>query len=127
MSEKMAKLKIKIPRRYLHFIADYCEITGQDYQSAMLDMVVATLVMFIEDLDPGDRVLLVDKYQLTDIYKIPDRIQSEVFQKRCEQLRIKFISEGLHSLTIEKKAELGVMSLGLAMREGTINEEKKNI
>jgi hypothetical protein len=129
MSEKMGKLKIKIPGRYLNFIDDYCEITGQDRKSAMLDMITASMVMFIEDLDQEDRVHLVGKYQLTDIYKIPDWIQREVFQKMCEDLRDKFISKGLRSLTMEEKAELGMMSIGLAMRLGkiaTVNEEKKD-
>ena len=129
MSEKMAKLKIKIPGRYLNFIAEYCEITSQDRKSTMLDMVTASMVMFIEDLDVHDRVRLVDKYQLTDVYTIPDWIQREVFQERCEHLRIRFISEGLRSLTMEEKAELGMMSIGMAMRLGKIvivDEEKKN-
>jgi hypothetical protein len=129
MSEKMGKLKIKIPGRYLNFIDDYCEITGQDRKSAMLDMVTASMVMFIEDLDQEDRVRLIGKYQLTDIYKIPDWMQREVFQERCEHLRDKCISEGLRSLTIEEKAELGMMGIGLAMCLGktvTVTEEKKN-
>jgi len=113
----------------LDFITDYCEITGVDRKGTMLDMVTSTLVMFIEDLNAEDRVRLVDKYQLEDIYKVPDWMQQEVFQERCEYFRTRFISEGLQSLTIEEKAELGMVSIGLAMRLGRIvngDEEKKN-
>jgi|SRR5208337_3223306 len=75
--EKIKKLKIQAPNRYLCFIVEYCEITDLDFKSAMHDMIVASIVMFIEDLDAKDRIRLVKKYHLSDIYEIPSGVWKE--------------------------------------------------
>jgi len=111
MSEKSAKLKIRVPYRYLNFFAEYFQITGLDRKGAMIDMISSTMIMYIEELDSEDRISLVEKYQLEDIYTLPDIVRRKVFEEKCEKIRAKIISNGIKSLKKREKKEFGMMCI----------------
>ena len=72
--EKMVELKIKIPERWMNFIDEYYLVTGRDRNEDLTKMVKSQIEMpMIEDdlLSINERLQLVEKYQLADIYKIP--------------------------------------------------------
>ena len=75
--EKKAELKIKVPERWLNFIEEYYSLVDRDRDEDLQSNMEATLEMFIEDLDAKDRIRLVQKYQLSDIYKISQWIRDE--------------------------------------------------
>jgi len=75
--EKMAELKIKIPTRWLKFISEYYEITGINHDEDQRSNVMSIIYTFIEDLDAKDRIRLVEKYHLSDIYEIPPGVWKE--------------------------------------------------
>jgi len=75
--KKLAELKIKVPARWFNFINEYYEITGINPDRDQRGNVKSVICMFIEDLDAKDRIRLVEKYHLSDIYKIPPGIYDE--------------------------------------------------
>jgi hypothetical protein len=75
--EKMAELKIKIPARWLDFIEENYQVTGEDRDKDLLSHVKCLIEMLMDELDDKDLMRLVDKYQLTDIREIPQWIRDE--------------------------------------------------
>jgi len=67
----MVELKIKIPARWLNFINEYHEVAGRDLDENMQDTIKTAIEGFmISELSAKDKVQLVEKYQLADIYEI---------------------------------------------------------
>ena len=73
----MAELIIIVPVRWLNFIIEYYEITRINSNADLRRSMKSIIYMFIEDLDAKDRVHLVEKYRLSDIYKIPPGVWKE--------------------------------------------------
>jgi hypothetical protein len=81
VKEKMVDLKIKVPARWSNFIDEYCQVTGRDRDEELMIMLRTQIEMpMLEDdrLSRVDRVRLHDKYQLSDISKLPQWLRDEI-------------------------------------------------
>lgn len=102
--DEIVELKIRIPKRWADFIDEYCQVTGRDRDQELVTMIKVEIEMpMIEDerLSKKDRVRLVEKYQLSDIYKIPQWVRDdaagiprEVKPKPEPKTRVKTLIEG---------------------------------
>jgi hypothetical protein len=78
--EKMVKMEVEIPERWMNFIDEYCQVTGRDRNQELIKTIKAEIeIPFLEDecLSKKDRVRLYDKYQLSDISKLPQWVRDE--------------------------------------------------
>jgi hypothetical protein len=108
--EKMAELIIKLPARWVNFIEDYYKVTGVNREKDMKGTIASNIQGFmIEDdrLSLKDRIRLVEKHKLTDIYEIPGWAREEVSNIKPEPEPIPKaiikagVSEGLASVLSE--------------------------
>jgi len=66
----VAELKISIPALWLSFLEECYQITGIDREEDLQDNMRAHVVMLIDGLNAKDKIRLVKKYNLMDIYEI---------------------------------------------------------
>lgn len=91
--EKMAELKIKVPAHWLNFINELYEIADMDRDGELAGWIKSGLECDIEGLSAEDRVRLVEKHKVDDIYEIPQWVRDRA-------------AEFSSSSTTEKKTKL---------------------
>jgi hypothetical protein len=58
----MEELNIRIPECGMNFIDKNAELTGMNRDDGLNNNIVSLIEMYCDDLKPGDRVCLVEKY-----------------------------------------------------------------
>ncbi|AGB03027.1 hypothetical protein [Methanoregula formicica] len=75
--EKMAELNVKLPARWVNFLDEFYSVSGMNRDKNLREWMMAVIGANVEELDAKDRILLIEKYQLTDICEIPQWIRDE--------------------------------------------------
>jgi hypothetical protein len=82
-TEKMAKLVLEVPERWANFIDEYFQVTGYNRVEDLTSNVERIMGLYLADLPPKEQVSLAEKYRLSDIYDIPQRVRDAAAGIKC--------------------------------------------